>query len=200
MLLLQRRQLVVASSGRSSLPGRAVIGRRAPARLLRDRARPGTTERPAPRETARSPTQGRRAGRGACAAGIGTLSRVGRTRERGDAPTCSPRVRRGGLRACLAAYRRHRPRRLQEIGLVDAMPRELRGHCRLPPFRNRVVRRRPTQQRPQIGLGAGEQAVADLAVGGQPSAIAGAAERPSHRTDNPDGAWAAVDEPPFGWG
>ena len=50
----------------------------------------------------------------------------------------------------------------------------------------------------QVGLLAGEQAVADLAVGGQPDAVAGAAERAGDRGDDADPARAAVDQPGLG--
>ena len=56
------------------------------------------------------------------------------------------------------------------------------------------------QHRPQVGLGAGEQARADLAVGGEPGAVAGAAERPGDRGDHADHGRAAVDQPALGGG
>ena len=47
----------------------------------------------------------------------------------------------------------------------------------------------------QVGLLAGEQAVADLTVGGEPHPVAGTAERPGHRGDDADRGRAAVDQP-----
>ena len=51
---------------------------------------------------------------------------------------------------------------------------------------------------PQVGLLAGEQAVAQLTVGGEPDPVAGAAERPGHRADDADPAGTAVDQPLLG--
>ena len=62
------------------------------------------------------------------------------------------------------------------------------------------VGRAAAQQRPQVGLGAGEQAGADLPVGGEPGAVAGAAERPGHRGDHADHGRAAVHQPALGRG
>jgi hypothetical protein len=56
------------------------------------------------------------------------------------------------------------------------------------------------EQSTQVGLGAGEQAVADLAVRGQPDAIARAAEWPRDRADGADAAGAAVDQERLSWG
>ena len=47
----------------------------------------------------------------------------------------------------------------------------------------------------QVGLLGGEQAIADLAVGGQPGAVAGRAERVGHRRDDADRRRSAVDQP-----
>ena len=58
----------------------------------------------------------------------------------------------------------------------------------------------PRSSAAQVGLGAGEQAGADLAVGGQPGAVAGAAERAGHRGDDADHGRAAVDQPALGRG
>ena len=52
----------------------------------------------------------------------------------------------------------------------------------------------------QVGLLAGEQAVADLAVGGEPDPVAVAAERPGDRGDHADGGRAAVDQEQLGGG
>ena len=60
-----------------------------------------------------------------------------------------------------------------------------------------VGRRRPAA-RPQVGLLAGEQAVADLAVGGEPDPVAVAAERARHRGDHADRGRAAVDQEQLG--
>ena len=59
-------------------------------------------------------------------------------------------------------------------------------------------RRAGPHGRAQVGLLAGEQAVADLAVGGEPDPVAGAAERPGHRGDDADRGRAAVDEEQLG--
>ena len=58
----------------------------------------------------------------------------------------------------------------------------------------------PARSAPQVGLLAGEQAVADLAVGGQPHPVAVAAERAGDRGDDADGGRAAVDEEQLGRG
>ena len=70
----------------------------------------------------------------------------------------------------------HRPRRLQEARVVDAVPGSFRA-SRSPSARRSRRRWRPPQWRAQVGLGAREQAVAHLAVGGQPDPVAGGAER-----------------------
>ena len=54
------------------------------------------------------------------------------------------------------------------------------------------------QRAAQVGLLAGEQAVAHLAVGGEPDPVAVAAERPGHRGDHADGAGPAVDREQLG--
>ena len=60
---------------------------------------------------------------------------------------------------------------------------------------------RPRAQRgAQVGLLAGEQAVAHLAVRGQPDPVAVAAERPGHRGDDADRGGSAVDEEQLGRG
>ena len=56
------------------------------------------------------------------------------------------------------------------------------------------------QGSPQVGLLAGEQAVADLTVGGEPDPVAVAAERAGHRGDHADGRGAAVDQEQLGRG
>ena len=52
----------------------------------------------------------------------------------------------------------------------------------------------------QVALLPGEQAVADLPVGGQPDPVAGPAERPGHRADHADPGRAAVDQERLGGG
>ncbi len=52
----------------------------------------------------------------------------------------------------------------------------------------------------QVGLLAGEQAVADLSVGGQPDPVAVTTERPGHRGDHAHGRRATVDEEQLGGG
>ena len=56
------------------------------------------------------------------------------------------------------------------------------------------------QRGPQVGLLGGEQAVADLPVGGEPDPVAGAAERPGDRADHADPGRAAVDQEHLGGG
>ena len=60
------------------------------------------------------------------------------------------------------------------------------------------VGRSGAQRGAQVGLLPGEQAVADLAVGGQPDPVAVAAERPRDRGDDPDRRRAAVDQEQLG--
>src|SRR5882757_2233353 len=94
-----------------------------------------------------------------------------------------------------AADRAHRAVGLDEVGIVDAVPRRLGPHRRPPGRLDRVVVRAGAQQASQIGLLLREQAAADLAVGGEPSPVAGAAEGVRHGRDDADGACAAVDLP-----
>ena len=56
------------------------------------------------------------------------------------------------------------------------------------------------QRRAEVGLLAGEEAVADLAVGGEPDPVAVAAERAGDRGDDADGRRAAVDVEQLGRG
>ena len=84
--------------------------------------------------------------------------------------------------------------------------RRCRGRAAWPPSRPPSGRRsprrwrRPRSARAQVGLLAGEQAVADLAVGGEPDPVAVAAERPGDRGDHADRGRAAVDQEQLGRG
>ena len=84
-------------------------------------------------------------------------------------------------RVASAADGRHRPGGLQERRVVDAVARRAWPASRPPTVGELVVGGAGAQRRPQVGLLAGEQAVADLAVGGQPDPVAVAAERPGDR-------------------
>ena len=54
------------------------------------------------------------------------------------------------------------------------------------------------QWRAQVALVVGEQAVADLAVSGQPDPVARPAEGPGDRPDNADAARPAIDQEGLG--
>ena len=100
-----------------------------------------------------------------------------------------------------AADRRHRPVGLQERRVVDAVPGPLAAHRRPPSGRRSPRRSAPARSAvAQVGLLAGEQAVADLAVGGEPDPVAVAAERPGDRGDHADRGRAAVDQEQLGGG
>src|SRR4051794_19329815 len=99
-----------------------------------------------------------------------------------------------------AADRRHRPGRLQEARVVDAVAGQLAERGDPPAVGQLHVGGALPHRRPQVGLLAREQAVAHLAVGGQPGAVARAAERPGDRRDDADGGRPPVDQPPFGRG
>src|SRR5690606_41000473 len=68
-------------------------------------------------------------------------------------------------RARSAADRRHGAGGLQERRVVDAVAGALAPHRRPPQLDDLVVGGAGAQRRAQVGLLAGEQAVADLAVG-----------------------------------
>src|SRR5580698_11605811 len=93
-----------------------------------------------------------------------------------------------------AADGRHGPGRLQEPGVVDAMAGQLDRDRLGPPLSDLLVAGPGPQRRAQVGLRPSEQAVADLAVGGQPDPVASTAEGPGHRGDHADPGRAAVDQ------
>ena len=103
--------------------------------------------------------------------------------------------------ASSAADRGHRPVGLEERRVVDAVTG---APCRPSRPRQRsassssVAPARSAARRSDSC--AGEQAVADLAVGGEPDPVAVAAERPGHRRDHADRGRAAVDEEQLGRG
>src|SRR5690606_32584995 len=99
-----------------------------------------------------------------------------------------------------AADRGHGAGRLEEGGIVDAVAGALARHGGDPPFGEFVVGGPGAQGGLEVGLLAGEQAVADLAVGGEPYAVAGAAERPGDGPDHAHPGGPAVDEEPLGGG
>src|SRR5215472_15147260 len=79
---------------------------------------------------------------------------------------------------------RHWPGGLEEPRLVDPVPGQLAGD-RLPPqFRQFLVARPGPHRIAQVALILREQAVANLAVGGQPNPVTCAAERPGDRADD----------------
>src|SRR4051794_41880267 len=80
------------------------------------------------------------------------------------------------------------------------MARPLRHHRRPPPLGDRLVVGPAAQRAAQVALLAGEQAVADLAVGGQPDPVAVAAEGPGDRRDDAHGPRPAVDREQLGGG
>jgi selenocysteine-specific elongation factor len=99
-----------------------------------------------------------------------------------------------------AADRGHRTVRLQERRVADPVPRQLRRDRRPPAGGDVLIRRTGAQRPAQVTLGAGEQAVADLPVGGEPDPVARAAERPGDRSDHADPGGAAVHEEGLGGG
>src|SRR6516225_12291685 len=91
----------------------------------------------------------------------------------------------------------HRPRRLEEPRVVDAVPGQLDGD-RAPPYRGQLLVTGAGPHRvPEVAFLPREQAVADLAVGGEPDPVARPAERPGHRADHADPGRAAVDQEGF---
>ena len=131
----------------------------------------------------------------------------------GGSPRGCPASLRDG-----ASPRRHIPARRRSSQAVSRRWRDIgRAGCRKPgssmpwpgslrpaarPASASAERRRrsaPARSgRAQVGLLAGEQAVAQLAVGGEPDPVAGAAERPGDRADDADPRRAAVDHPLLG--
>ena len=79
-------------------------------------------------------------------------------------------------------------------------PRGLAPHLALDQGGEVLVGGAVAQRAAQVDLAAGEQAVADLAVGGQPHPVAGGAERRGHAGDDADGGRPAVDEEQLGRG
>lgn len=77
-------------------------------------------------------------------------------------------------------------------------PGQFAGHGPAPPGGETVVASPGAQRGTRVALGDGEQAVADLAVGGQPAPVTGAAERPGDRPDHADVRGASVDLEPLG--
>src|SRR3954468_2432527 len=92
----------------------------------------------------------------------------------------------------------HRTYGLQETRIIDAVTGAFGGDGRQPPVGQLVVGGARAHRGAQVGLLTREQAVADLPVGGQPYAVAGAAEGPGHRGDDADRRRAAVDQEPLG--
>ena len=106
-----------------------------------------------------------------------------------------------GVRRCLRGVvsrdRGHGAARLQETGVVDAVAGQFRGDGGPPSFGEFGVARARAQRAAQVGFFAGEQAVADLTVRGEPHPVAGSAERAGHGGDHADGGRAAVDQEQF---
>ena len=86
------------------------------------------------------------------------------------------------------------------VGSSMPWPGALAAHRDAPAVGDLLVGGARAQRRAQVGLLAGEQAVADLAVGGEPDPVAVAAERAGHRGDDADRRRAAVDEEQLGGG
>ena len=102
------------------------------------------------------------------------------------------------LASASAADGRHRPVGLEEQRVVDPVARALAA---IAATHRSAISSSVAPSRSggaQVGLLAGEQAVAHLAVGGQPDPVAVAAERPCHRGDHADRRRAAVDEEQLG--
>src|SRR4051794_35298579 len=94
----------------------------------------------------------------------------------------------------LAADLRHRARRLDEARVVDVVLELLAPHRVADDLLEVVVGGAGAQRRAQVGLVQREQAGPQPPVGGQPDAVAVAAERLRDRVDEPDPP-AAVGEP-----
>src|SRR5262249_33310388 len=83
----------------------------------------------------------------------------------------------------------HGPGGLEEPGFVDPMPGQLAGYGLLPQRGQFAVAGTRPHRVVQVALVPGEQAVADLPVGGEPHPVAGSTERPGQRPDHaPPGA------------
>jgi hypothetical protein len=82
---------------------------------------------------------------------------------------CPGSSKRGALSAADGG---HRAGGLQEAGIVDAVPGQFGGDGAAPDGGQLAVVGSGPKRRAQITLVAGEQAVADLAVGGQPDPVA----------------------------
>src|SRR5690606_11519673 len=83
-----------------------------------------------------------------------------------------------------ATNRGHRAGRLEEAGFVDAVAGLLDPHRGTPPLRTAGAVGAGAKRGAQLGLLAGEQAVAHLPVGGQPGAVALTTERPGDTGDH----------------
>ena len=136
--------------------------------------------------------------RGQPSAPAPSARRTGRTARRPAPPGCrpAPAPRHGPAAARAAAKyrtiatsaadRRHRPARLQEGRVVDAVPRQLAPH-RGPPALGDLARPSPpprSSARRSVSSLA-EQAVAHLTVGGQPGAVAVAGRTAGSRWRSP---------------
>ncbi len=78
------------------------------------------------------------------------------------------------------------------------MAGQLDRHGLAPAVGQLGVGRPGPQRAAQVAFRAGEQAVPDLAVGGQPDPVAGTAERPGNRGDDADPGRPAVDQERLG--
>src|SRR5258708_36091574 len=81
------------------------------------------------------------------------------------------------LTATSAADRAHRAVRLHEVRVVDAVSRRLGPHRGPPRGFERIVVGAGAPQRAQVGLLPSEQAVAHLAVRGEPGRVTGRSGR-----------------------
>src|SRR5436190_1689266 len=82
-----------------------------------------------------------------------------------------------------AADRVHQPLGLDEPRGVDLVPLPLAGDALAEDPGDRVVVGPAAEEGADVGLLEGEEAVAELAVGGQADAVAARAERPADRGD-----------------
>ena len=109
----------------------------------------------------------------------------------GSTTDCGLRMKNGGRQDASGRQRPHPPIALMprsgctKSGLVDQVPR---APCAAPPRAAAPRSRRRSRRRAcavaQVVLAVREQARADLAVGGEPDAVAVAAERARHRGDD----------------
>src|SRR5690606_1554622 len=93
-----------------------------------------------------------------------------------------------------AADRRHRPVRVEEPRVVDPVTDRFAGHRREPALGELVVPGAGPESGAEAGPLPREETVPDLAVRGEPDAVAVAAERAGDRRDHADRGRAAVDE------